>query len=63
MVLVVKDPPANPGDLRELGLSPGSGRSLEVEVATHSRIVTWRTPWAEEPGRLQPKGPQRAGQD
>ena len=27
MVLVVKDPPANPGDLRELGLNPGSPRS------------------------------------
>ena len=61
MVLVVKDPPANPGDLRELGLNPGSGRSLEVEVVTHSRILTWRSP--EEPGRLQPKGPKRAGQD
>ena len=27
VVLVVKDAPANPGDLRELGLNPGSGRS------------------------------------
>ena len=27
MVLVVKNPPANAGDLREEGLIPGSGRS------------------------------------
>ena len=28
MALVVKNPPANPGDIREVGLIPGSGRSL-----------------------------------
>ena len=27
MALVVKNPPANPGDVRDLGLIPGSGRS------------------------------------
>ena len=27
MVLVVKNPPANAGDLRDVGLIPGSGRS------------------------------------
>ena len=26
---------------------------LEKEMATHSRILTWRIPWIEEPGRLQ----------
>ena len=30
MVLVVKKPPANVGDLREAGLIPGSGRSPGV---------------------------------
>ena len=29
MVLVVKNSPANAGDARHVGLSPGSGRSLE----------------------------------
>ena len=29
------------------------GRFLEKEMATHSRILAWRTPWTEEPG-----GPQ-----
>ena len=25
----------------------------EKEMATHSSILTWRTPWTEEPGGLQ----------
>ena len=30
MVLVVKNPPANAGDARDVGLMPGSGRSPGV---------------------------------
>ena len=26
---------------------------LEKGMATHSSILAWRIPWAEEPGRLQ----------
>ena len=33
--------------------------SLEKEMATHSSILTWEIPWAEEPGRLQSVGSQR----
>ena len=29
---------------------------LEKKRATHSRILAWRIPWAEEPGGLQSKG-------
>ena len=29
---------------------------LEKEMATHSSMVAWRTPWTEKPGRLQPMG-------
>ena len=29
---------------------------LEKETATHSSILTWKIPWAEEPGRLQSTG-------
>ena len=36
---------------------------LEKELATHSSILAWRIPWAEEPGRLQSMGSQRVGQD
>ena len=32
---------------------------LGKEMATHSRILAWRIPWTEEPGRLQSMGLQR----
>ena len=35
--------------------------SLEKEMARHSSILAWRTPWTEEPGRLQSIGTQRVG--
>ena len=50
--LVVKNPPENAGDARDKGLVPGSGRSLEEEMATHSSILAGRTPWIEVPDRL-----------
>ena len=37
--------------------------SLEKEMATHSSILAWKTPWTEEPGRIQPMGSQRVGHD
>ena len=36
---------------------------LEKEMATHSSILAWKTPWTEEPGRLQSMGSQRVGPD
>ena len=33
---------------------------LEKEMATHSSILSWRIPWAEEPGRLQFMGSQES---
>ena len=35
-----------------LGWIPGSGRSPEEEMATHSSILAWRIPWPEKPGDL-----------
>ena len=32
---------------------------LEKGMATHSRILSWRIPWTEEPSRLQSMGLQR----
>ena len=32
-------------------------------MATHSRILAWKTPWTEEPGRLHSIGSQRVGHD
>ena len=36
---------------------------LEKEMATHSSILAWKTPWTEEPGGLQSTGLQRVGHD
>ena len=36
---------------------------LEEGMATHSSIITWRIPWTEEPGGLQPMGLHRVGHD
>ena len=34
---------------------------LEKRIATHSSILAWRIPWAEEPGGLQSTESQRVG--
>ena len=44
MMLVVKNLPANAGDLRDAGLIPGLGRFLEEGMATHFSILAWRIP-------------------
>ena len=41
--------------------SLGQEDALEEDMATHSSIFTWKIPWTEEPGELQPIGPQRVG--
>ena len=61
--LVVRNLPASAGDLRDPGLIPGLGRSLEKEMATHSSIFAWKTPRAEELGTLHSKGSQGVGHD
>ena len=53
VVLAVKNPPANAGDVRNVLRSPGGA------MATHSSILTWRIPWTEEPGRIWSIGLQR----
>ena len=49
---VVKNLPANAGDTGDVGSIPGSGRSLEEEMATHASILASKIPWTEEPGEL-----------
>ena len=59
VALVVKNPPANAGDIRYVGSIPGSqGQedALEEEMANPSSILAWRIPWTEEPCGLQPLG-------
>ena len=36
---------------------------LEKEMATHSSILAWEIPWAEEPGRPQSMGSQESDND
>ena len=43
--------------------SLGQGDALEKEIATHSNILAWETPWTEKPGGLQSRGLQRVGHD
>ena len=53
---MVKNPPAMQETwVRSLGWED----SLEEGMATHSSILAWRVPWAEEPGGLQSMGLQR----
>ena len=35
--------------------------ALEKEMATHTRVLAWRIPWMEKPGRLQSMGSHRVG--
>ena len=53
MALVVKNPPANAGDVRDTVRSLGQEDSLEEGMATHSSILSWRISWTEGPGVLQ----------
>ena len=58
---MVKNPPANAGDI-EMQVQPLGGKGpLEEGMATHSSILSWRIPWAEKPGELQSIESQRAG--
>ena len=62
VVTVIKNLPANAGDVRDPGSISGSGRPLEKGMATHSSIA-WRIPWTEEPGGLPSMGSHRVGHD
>ena len=63
MVLVVKNLPANPADVRAVGLIPGSEVPLEEGIATYSSVLAWRIPCIRKPGRPQSMRLQRVGHD
>ena len=44
-------------------LSLGGEGPLKKEMATHSSVLVWRSPWTEDPGGLQSMGSQRAAHD
>ena len=60
---MVKNLPANAGDVRDANSIPGSEDSLEEGMATHSSILAWKIPRREEPGGPQSKGSQRVEHD
>ena len=53
VVPVVKNPPANARDIRDVGLIWGQKELLEEDMAIHASILAWRIPWTEKSGRLQ----------
>ena len=61
VMLVVKNLPANAGDIRDGDSIPRLGRSPGGGNATHSCILAWRIPWTEKLGGLQSMGSQRVG--
>ena len=61
MALVVKNTPANAGDIRDSGLIPGLEEPLEEGMTTLCGILTWRIPCSEESGWLWSIGSQRVG--
>ena len=63
VVLVVKEPACQCRRQDMWVWSLGREDALEKEMATHSSILAWRTPWTEEPGELQSIGSQRVGHD
>ena len=56
MVLVVKNPLANAGNIRDISQPLGQEDPLEKGMATHSSILAWRIPWTEEAYGLQSIG-------
>ena len=62
VALVVKNPPANSGNMREV-FDPGREDPLEESMATHSSVLAWRSPWTERSGGLQSIMSQRVEHD
>ena len=63
VVLVLKNPLANAGDIRDVSLIPGLGRS---SGGGHGNPLHYSCPenlWTEESGGLQFMGQQRVGHD
>ena len=60
---MVKNLPADAGDIKNVGSILGWEDPLEQGMATHSSILAWKIPWTEKPDGLQSMGLQRIGHD
>ena len=58
---MVKNPPANARDIKDAGLIPGLGRSPRGGHSNPLQVLSWRIPWTEGSGGLQPLGSQKVG--
>ena len=60
MAQAVKNLPA----MQEIQVqSLGGEDPLKEDMATHSSVLAWRIPWAEEPGGLKSTGSHRVRHD
>ena len=60
---MVKTLSAKAGDIRDVGLTPGLGRSPGGGQDNPLQYSAWKIPWTEEPGGLQFMGSHRVGHD
>ena len=60
---MIKNLPANAGDIAARVQSLCWEDSLEEGIATHSSVLAWRIPRTEEPGGLLSVGSQRVRHD
>ena len=60
---MVKNPPANAGDIGDTIQSLGWEVSLEEGIATHSSTLAWRIPMDRGVWRAQSMVSQRVGHD
>ena len=63
MTQVVKNPPANAGDISDTGSIPGLKDPLEKGLETSSSILAWRVLGTGELGGLPSMGSHRVGHD
>ena len=60
---MVKNPPANAHDVRDVVQSLGQEDPLDEDRTSHFSIFAWRIAQTEEPGGLQSIGSHRVGHD
>ena len=63
VVLVVKNPPVNAGDIRDVGLIPGGKIPWRRKWKPTLVFLPGESPWTEEPGGLQSMGLHRVRHD
>ena len=56
VAVVVKNLPANSGDVKEMGLIPGLGRTPGGGHGNPLSTFAWTLPWTEDPGGYSLQG-------